>query len=334
MRAIWVDKNEAGYRAELRDDVDVAALEVPTDPAGGGIVDIDVEWSTLNYKDALAITGKGKVLRSFPLVPGIDLAGTVTADSTGRFAPGGAVLVNGYGLGESYHGGLAEHARVPAGHVMAIPEGLTARDAMSLGTAGLTAMLCVQALERQGVRPDAGDVVVTGAAGGVGSVAVLALAKRGFRVVASSGRPELEPYLRSLGAAEIIERSVLSEPSRPLEKETWAAAIDTVGSHTLASVCARLRYRGVVAATGMAGGLDFPASVAPFILRGVTLVGVDSVNCPMDERVAAWEALAADIDREQLAAMTEEIGMSEAIAKCDELLAGQVRGRVVVDVTR
>lgn len=329
MRAIWVDKNEAGYSAELRDDVHWSAFEID-DVA----VDIDVEWSTLNYKDALAITGRGKVLRSFPLVPGIDLAGRVAADPTGRLAAGEAVLVNGYGMGEAYHGGLAEHARVPAAHVMRIPDGLSARDAMSLGTAGLTAMLCVQALERLGVTPEDGDVLVTGAAGGVGSVAVATLAHRGFRVVASSGRPELEGYLRTLGATEIIDRAVLSEPSRPLEKETWAGAIDTVGSQTLASICARLKYRGVVAATGMAGGLDLPASVAPFILRGVTLVGVDSVMCPMPERQAAWDALAATVDREQLATLTEEIGLSDVVATCADLLAGRVRGRLVVDVTR
>jgi acrylyl-CoA reductase (NADPH) len=329
MRAIWVDKNEAGYRAELRDDVDITDADVGADP-----VDIDVAWSTLNYKDALAITGAGKVLRSFPLVPGIDLAGTVRADASGRFAVGQEVLVNGYGMGEAYHGGLAEQARVPAAHVMAVPSGLSPRDAMSLGTAGLTAMLCVQTLERHGVTPAAGPVLVTGAAGGVGSVAVSSLSGRGFHVVASSGRPQLEEYLRSLGAAEIIDRSVLSEPSRALEKETWAGAVDTVGSQTLASICARMKYRGVVAATGMAGGLDLPATVAPFILRGVTLAGVDSVMCPMPEREAAWAALAAEVDTEQLASMTDEIGLADAIAACDDLLAGRVRGRLVVDVTR
>jgi acrylyl-CoA reductase (NADPH) len=329
MRAIWVDKNDAGYRAELRDDVDITDAAVGGDP-----VDIDVAWSTLNYKDALAITGAGKVLRSFPLVPGIDLAGTVRADASGRFTAGQEVLVNGYGMGESYHGGLAEQARVPAAHVMAVPAGLSLRDAMSLGTAGLTAMLCVQTLERHGVTPADGPVLVTGAAGGVGSVAVSSLAGRGFHVVASSGRPQLEEYLRSLGAAEIIDRSVLSEPSRPLEKETWAGAVDTVGSQTLASICARMKYRGVVAATGMAGGLDLPATVAPFILRGVTLAGVDSVMCPMPEREAAWAALAAEVDTEQLASMTDEIGLADAVAACDDLLAGRVRGRLVVDVTR
>jgi acrylyl-CoA reductase (NADPH) len=329
VRAIWVDKDEAGYRAELRDDVDVSTFAVE-----GDAVDVDVEWSTLNYKDALAITGKGRVLRSFPLVPGIDLAGTVTASGSTDVAVGTTVLVTGYGLGETHHGGLAEQARVPAAHVVTTPGGLTTKAAMSIGTAGFTAMLCVQALERHGVTPADGDVLVTGAAGGVGSVAVMVLAGRGFRVVASSGRPELEDYLRSLGAAEVIDRAALSEPGRPLEKERWAGAVDTVGSQTLASVCAATKYRGTVAATGMAGGLDFPGSVAPFILRGVTLAGVDSVQCPMPERLAAWAALAAEVDPEKLAAMTEEIGLSQAIATCDALLAGRVKGRVVVDVAR
>lgn len=329
MRAIWVDKDEAGYTAALRDDVDRSTFSLD-----GEAVDVDVDWSTLNYKDALAITGKGKVLRQFPLVPGIDLAGTVTAGETADVSVGDAVLVTGYGLGEAHHGGLAEQARVPAAHVVKVPDGMTTRDAMSIGTAGFTAMLCVQALERLGVTPDQGEVLVTGAAGGVGSVAVMVLAGRGFQVVASSGRPELEDYLRSLGATGIIDRSALSTPGRPLEKERWAGAVDTVGGQTLASICAATKYRGTVAATGMAGGLDFPGSVAPFILRGITLAGVDSVQCPMPERLAAWAALAAEIDRDKLASMTEEIALGDVIPTCDALLAGTVKGRVVVDVHR
>lgn len=330
MRAIWVDKTEAdGHRATLRDDVGEDVLG--NEPEA---VAIDVEWSTLNYKDALAITGKGKILRSFPMIPGIDLAGTVTASPSDRFEPGDRVLVNGYGLGESRHGGLADKARVPAALLVPVPDSLTTRDAMAIGTAGYTAMLCVQRLEQLGVTPDQGEVLVTGAAGGVGSIAVLALAKRGFTVVASSGRPELEPYLRSLGASEIIDRSALSAPGRALESERWAGAVDTVGSQTLVSICAATKTRGVVTATGMAGGLDFPGSVAPFILRGVTLAGVESVTAPMEARLAAWQALAADLDAERLAAMTEEIGLSEAIGACDGLLAGRVRGRLVVDVAR
>lgn len=327
MQAIWVDRVDDAVTADVRDVDD----EVVGEPGG---VTIGVEYSTLNYKDALAITGRGKVLRSFPLIPGIDLAGVVESSDDSAFAPGDRVLVTGFGIGEHRHGGLAQRARVPAEYVVRVPESLSTRDAMSLGTAGFTAMLCVQALLRHGVRPDSGDIVVTGAAGGVGSIAVASLAKRGYRVVASSGRPELEDYLTSLGAAQIIERAALSTPGRALEKERWAGAVDTVGSQTLASVCAATTYRGVVTACGMAGGLDLPASVAPFILRGVTLVGVESVMCPMDERPAAWAALAGDIDAGLLASMTEEIALSDAVAACDDLLAGEVRGRLVVDVNR
>lgn len=324
MRAIWAD----GDTVELR-EVDDSVLDSTT---GDDLVDIRVEWSTLNYKDALAVTGTAKVLRTLPLIPGIDLAGVVESSAGDEFAPGDAILVTGYGIGEHANGGLAERARVPASHVVRVPGGLTTRDAMSIGTAGFTAMLAVHAVQRHGLTPDAGDVVVTGAAGGVGSIAVIALAKRGFRVVASSGRPELAGYLSSLGASETIARDELATAGRPLEKERWAGAVDTVGSQTLASVCAATARHGVVAACGNAGGMDFPATVAPFILRGVTLVGIDSVMSPMDHRLAAWDALAADLDSERLAAMTEEIGLSEAIAACDRLLAGEVRGRLVVDV--
>lgn len=331
MRAIWVDKGDEGRQhVELR-DVKESVLDATTDD---DLVDIRVEWSTLNYKDALAVTGRAKVLRTLPLIPGIDLAGTVEHSSDEAFAPGDAVLVTGFGIGEHTNGGLAERARVPAGHVVRVPDGLTTREAMSIGTAGFTAMLAVHALERHGLTPDRGDVVVTGAAGGVGSIALLVLSTRGFRVVASSGRPELAGYLSSLGAAETISRDELATTGKPLETERWAGGIDNVGSQTLASVCAATARHGVVAACGNAGGMDFPSSVAPFILRGVTLVGIDSVMNPMDQRLAAWEALAADLDTERLAAMTEEIGLSEAIPACDRLLAGQVRGRLVVDVHR
>ena len=326
MRAIWAD----GSTVELR-EVEDSVLDSTT---GDDLVDIRVEWSTLNYKDALAVTGKAKVLRTLPLIPGIDLAGVVESSASDAYTPGDAVLVTGYGIGEHTNGGLAERARVPAGHVVRVPDGMTTRDAMRIGTAGFTSMLAVHALERHGLTPDAGDVVVTGAAGGVGSIAVIALARRGFRVVASSGRPELGDYLSSLGAAETIGRDKLASAGRPLEKERWAGAVDTVGSQTLASVCAATARHGVVAACGNAGGMDFPATVAPFILRGVTLVGIDSVMSPMDQRVVAWDALAADLDPERLAAMTDEIGLSEAIGACDRLLAGSVRGRLVVDVTR
>lgn len=329
MRAIWVTKDDDGQRAELVDGDAPGGVDGDVEP-----VEIDVEWSTLNYKDALGVTGKAKVLRSSPMVPGIDLAGVVRTSASDRFAPGDRVLVTGYGVGEARNGGLAESAVVPAAFVVPVPAGLSTRQAMSIGTAGFTAMLCVEALAHHGVAPDAGEIVVTGAAGGVGSIAVAALAKRGYAVVASSGRPELEPYLRSLGASDLIERSVLGERGRPLDKERWAGAVDTVGGQTLASVCASTTYYGVVTACGNAGGMDLPASVAPFILRGVTLAGVESVQTPMAPRLAAWEALARDIDADLLESMTEEIALGDAADACDRLLAGQVRGRLVVDVRR
>ena len=330
MRAIWVSKNDDGsQRAEVLDADAPAGQDGDVDP-----VEIDVEYSTLNYKDALAITGTAKVLRSFPMVPGIDLAGTVRSSASDAFAAGDRVLVTGYGLGEARNGGLAGSAVVPASFVVAIPDALTTRQAMSLGTAGFTAMLCVEALAHHGVGPDAGEIVVTGAAGGVGSIAVAALARRGYEVVASTGRPEQEPYLRSLGATQLIERSQLAAPGRALEKERWAGAVDTVGGQTLASVCAATKYYGVVTACGNAGGMDFPSSVAPFILRNVTLQGIESVQTPMGPRVAAWDALARDIDPELLESLTEEIALGEAVAACDRLLAGQVRGRLVVNTHR
>lgn len=329
MRAIWVSNDDEGYRAELRDGDAPGGADGDIDP-----VEIAVEWSTLNYKDALAVSGKAKVLRSFPMVPGIDLAGTVRTSASAEFAPGDRVLVTGYGLGEARHGGLSGSATVPAHFVVPVPATLTTRQAMSLGTAGFTAMLCVEKLARHGVAPDAGEIVVTGAAGGVGSIAVAALARRGYHVVASSGRPELEDYLRSLGAADLISRDVLAERGRLLDKERWAGAVDAVGGQTLASVCASTKYYGVVTACGNASGMDFPATVAPFILRGVTLAGVESVQTPMAERRAAWDALARDIDADLLASMTEAIGLADVTAACDRLLAGQVRGRLVVDVTR
>ncbi|MFV0307276.1 MAG: MDR family oxidoreductase [Desertimonas sp.] len=328
-RAIWVNKNDDGQAAELRDGDAPGGQDGDEAP-----VEIDVEWSTLNYKDALAVTGRGKVLRTFPMVPGIDLAGTVRTSASSDYAPGDRVLVTGYGLGEARNGGLAESAVVPAAFVVPVPEALSTRQAMALGTAGFTAMLCVEALAHHGVGPDAGEIVVTGAAGGVGSIAVAALAQRGYHVVASTGRPEQEPYLRSLGASDLIERSVLAAPARPLDKERWAGAVDTVGSQTLASICATTRYYGVVTACGLAGGMDFPATVAPFILRGVTLQGVESVQTPTGPRRAAWDALARDIDADLLESMTEEIALGDAIAACDRLLAGQVRGRLVVDTRR
>lgn len=325
-RAILIDKDDTGYRASLQ-TLDEAQL-----PAGD--VRVRVSHSTLNYKDALAITGKGPVVRQFPMVPGIDLAGVVEESRHPDFKAGDAVLLNGWGVGEGHWGGLAEQARLNGDWLIPLPAGFSAAEAMALGTAGYTAMLAVLALERHGVTPERGEVLVTGANGGVGSVAIALLAKLGYRVAASTGRPEEAEYLKSLGAAEIVERASLSEPGRPLARERWAGAIDSVGSHTLANVCAGTRYGGCVAACGLAQGMDFPATVAPFILRGVTLAGIDSVMRPRADRQEAWSRLARDLDKRLLAPITRTIGLEEVIPTAGELLAGKVRGRVVVDVNR
>lgn len=325
-RAILIDKDDTGYRASLQ-TLDEAQL-----PAGD--VRVRVSHSTLNYKDALAITGKGPVVRQFPMVPGIDLAGVVEESRHPDFKAGDAVLLNGWGVGEGHWGGLAEQARLNGDWLIPLPAGFSAAEAMALGTAGYTAMLAVLALERHGVTPERGEVLVTGANGGVGSVAIALLAKLGYRVAASTGRPEEAEYLKSLGAAEIVERASLSEPGRPLGRERWAGAIDSVGSHTLANVCAGTRYGGCVAACGLAQGMEFPATVAPFILRGVTLAGIDSVMRPRADRLEAWSRLARDLDKRLLAPITRTIGLEEVIPTAGELLAGKVRGRVVVDVNR
>lgn len=325
-RAILIDKNDAGYHASLQ-TLDAARL-----PEGD--VRVRISHSTLNYKDALAITGKGPVVRQFPMVPGIDLAGVVEESSHPDYQAGDAVLLNGWGVGESHWGGLAQQARLKGDWLIPLPAGFSAAEAMAVGTAGYTAMLSVLALERNGVTPDKGEVLVTGANGGVGSFAIALLAKLGYQVVASTGRLEEADYLKRLGAAELIERSSLSEPGRPLGRERWAGAIDSVGSHTLANVCASTRYGGCVAACGLAQGMDFPATVAPFILRGVTLAGIDSVMRPRADRLEAWRRLARDLDKDLLAPITRTIGLEEVIAIAGELLAGRVRGRVVVDVNR
>ena len=325
-KAVLIEKDEAGYRAGVT-EVDDAAL-----PEGD--VTVRVAYSTLNYKDGLAITGKGPVVRKFPMVPGIDLAGTVEASTHAGIAVGDKVVLNGWGVGEGHWGGLAQRARLKGDWLVPLPGAFTPRQAMAIGTAGYTAMLCVMALERHGVTPAQGEVLVTGANGGVGSVAVALLAKLGYTVVASTGRPQEADYLKALGAAEIIDRAQLSAPGKPLAKERWAGAVDTVGSHTLANVCASTKYRGAVAACGLAQGMDFPSSVAPFILRGVTLAGVDSVMAPRAERLEAWRRLAQDLDVTRLELMTHEIGLGEAVATAAALLEGKVRGRVVVDVNR
>lgn len=325
-KAVLIEKDEAGYRAGVT-EVDDAALP-------DGDVTVRVAYSTLNYKDGLAITGKGPVVRKFPMVPGIDLAGTVEASTHAGIAVGDKVVLNGWGVGEGHWGGLAQRARLKGDWLVPLPAAFTPRQAMAIGTAGYTAMLCVMALERHGVTPANGEVLVTGANGGVGSVAVALLAKLGYTVVASTGRPQEADYLKALGAAEIIDRAQLSAPGKPLAKERWAGAVDTVGSHTLANVCASTKYRGAVAACGLAQGMDFPSSVAPFILRGVTLAGVDSVMAPRAERLEAWRRLAQDLDVARLELMTHEIGLGETVATAAALLEGKVRGRVVVDVNR
>lgn len=296
-------------------------------------VTVQVEYSTLNFKDALAITGRGAVVRQWPLVPGIDLAGVVHGSSDPRWQPGQRVVVTGRELGERHWGGLGQRARVDADWLLALPPGLSTRDAMALGTAGFTAALCVMALRKHGLQ--AGDeVLVTGSAGGVGSIAIALLASLGYRVVASTGRPQESDYLRDLGAAEVIDRQPLGQPGKPLQAERWAGVVDTVGSHTLANACAQTRFHGAVAACGLAQGGDFPSTVMPFILRGVTLYGINSVFTPNDQRAQAWALLAEHISAARLQSMTTEIGLTEAIAYAPRLLAGEVRGRTVVDVSR
>jgi acrylyl-CoA reductase (NADPH) len=325
-KAIVINKDDKGYRAEL------GQLEESALPAGD--VRVRVHYSTLNYKDGLAITGKGPVVRSFPMVPGIDFAGEVLESTAPEFKVGDAVLLNGWGVGEGHWGGLAQQARVKADWLIPLPKGFTAKQALAIGTAGYTAMLCVMALQKHGVKPADGEVLVTGAAGGVGSFAIALLSKLGFTVVASSGRPQEADYLKSLGAAEVIDRSSLSEPGKPLARERWAAVVDSVGSHTLANACAATKSEGAVAACGLAQGMDFPGSVAPFILRGVTLYGINSVTVPKAKRIAAYEQLSALVDLTTLEAISHEISLGEAIQYADALMKGNVRGRVIVDVNR
>ncbi|SHN20357.1 acrylyl-CoA reductase (NADPH) [Pseudomonas asturiensis] len=324
--AIVIDKDESGYRVKLT-AVDEADL-----PAGD--VTVRVSHSTLNYKDALALTGQSPIVRSFPMVPGIDLAGTVEASQSSEFKVGEKVLLNGWGVGEGHWGGLAQRARLKSEWLIPLPDAFTAGQAMAIGTAGYTAMLSVIALEKHGVKPDDGEILVTGANGGVGSFTIAILAGLGYQVVASTGRVAESDYLKQLGAVRIIDRATLSGPGRPLAKEQWAAAVDSVGSHTLANVCAAIKYRGVVAACGLAQGMDFPGSVAPFILRGVTLAGIDSVTRPRADRLEAWSRLANDLDVSLLPLISREIRLSEVIDIAPQLIAGQVRGRVVVDTSR
>ena len=297
-----------------------------------GDVTIKVDYSSLNYKDALAITGAAPIIKTFPLIPGIDLAGTVETSSHASFKAGDRVVLNGWAIGVSHHGGFAQKARVKGDWLLKLPPKITTRQAMAIGTAGYTAMLSVLALEHGGMIPDRGDILVTGAGGGVGSVAIALLSKLGYRVVASTGRLQESSYLKALGAAEIIDRNTLSAPGKPLGHERWAGAIDVVGSHTLVNVLAQTRYGGTVTACGLAQGLDLPGSLAPFILRNLTLAGIDSVNAPKAKREAAWARLARDLDLAKLEQMTSVVGLAEAAGLAQRLLAGQVRGRIVVDV--
>ena len=324
-RAIRVAKTENGQETKVLDLTDADLME--------GDVDVRVDYSTVNFKDGLALTGKSPVVRVWPLTPGIDFAGVVETSTHAGFKPGDRVVLNGWGVGESHHGGYAQKARVKGDWLIKLPDSISTAHAMAIGTAGYTAMLCVMALEREGVTPDKGDVVVTGAAGGVGSVAIALLSKLGYRVVASTGRKEAESaYLTGLGAAEIIDRAELSAPGRPIARERWAGGVDAVGSHTLANVLAQIRYGGAVAACGLAQGMDLPGSVAPFILRGVTLAGIDSVMCPNPRRAEAWSRLAKDLDLGLLDAMTTRAGLNDVAALGADILDGNVRGRVVVDV--
>ena len=324
-KGILIEKDDQ-YKASLQ------TIDESTLPEGD--VSVAVSHSTLNYKDALAITGKAPVVRHFPMVPGSDLAGVVESSSAGRFKPGDKVLLNGFGVGETHCGGLAQKAVLKSDWLIPLPEAFSPAQAMAIGTAGYTAMLCVLALEKHGVTPDKGEILVTGANGGVGSFAIALLAKLGYTVVASTGRVNEADYLKKLGASDIIDRQSLSEPGKPLGKERWAGAVDSVGSHTLVNVCAGMRYGGVVAACGLAQGMDFPATVAPFILRGVTLAGIDSVMRPLEDRIEAWDRLAALINHDMLSEISEEIGLSDVVSTAGELLKGNVRGRVVVDVNR
>jgi acrylyl-CoA reductase (NADPH) len=324
-KAIRIDKADKGTTAALAQFDEAELME--------GDVTVRVEWSALNYKDGLAVTGKAPVVRRFPMIAGIDLAGTVERSSHPQWRAGDKVICTGWGMGETHLGAYAEKARVKGDWLVRLPKGMSTREAMAIGTAGFTAMLSVLALEKHGLTPNHGPVVVTGAAGGVGSVATAVLAKLGFHVVASTGRLSEADYLRGLGAAEVIDRSELSGPAKPLAKERWAGGVDSVGSTTLANVLSMTKYAGAIAACGLAAGMDLPTSVAPFILRGVSLLGIDSVMCPIDMRNTAWSRLASDLDPTKLTEITHEIGLDQVIDHGAKILAGQVRGRIVVKIS-
>jgi len=323
-KAIVIDKADTGQTVRLTDFDEKDLMD--------GDVTVRVEWSTVNYKDGLAITGKAPVVRRFPMIAGVDFAGTVESSTHPKWKSGDQVILNGWGVGETHLGAYAEKARVKGDWLVRRPAGISTRDAMAIGTAGYTAMLAVMALERAGINPSRGPVIVTGAAGGVGSVAVALLAKLGYAVAVSTGRPEEAAYLKGLGASEIINRNELAGPARPLAKERWAGGIDAVGSTTLANVLSMTRYGGAVAACGLAGGMDLPTTVAPFILRGISLIGIDSVMCPLPHREAAWRRLEADLDHKKVMAMASEINLDEVIAAGGRIVDGKVRGRIVVKI--
>lgn len=323
-KAIRIDKADKGTTAALTQFDEAELME--------GDVTVRVEWSTLNYKDGLALTGKAPVVRRFPIIAGIDFAGTVEASSHPQWKAGDKVVCTGWGMGETHLGAYAEKARVKGDWLVALPQGLSARDAMAIGTAGFTAMLSVLALEKHGLSPKSGPVVVTGAAGGVGSVATAVLSKLGYHVIASTGRAAEADYLKHIGAAEIIDRNELAGPAKPLAKERWAGGVDSVGSTTLANLLSMTKYGGAIAACGLAAGMDLPSSVAPFILRGVCLLGIDSVMCPIEPRKAAWQRLAADLDRAKLSEITHEISLDQVPQWGAKILAGEVRGRIVVKI--
>ena len=323
-KAMVIEKAETGTKAALADFDEANLMD--------GDVTVRIEYSTVNYKDGLALTGKAPVVRRFPMIAGIDFAGTVESSSHPAWKAGDKVILNGWGTGETHLGAFAEKSRVKGDWLVRLPATMSTREAMAIGTAGYTAMLSVMALEKHGLTPASGPIAVTGAAGGVGSVAVAILSKLGFSVSATTGRPEQADYLKSLGASEIVERATLSGPPKPIAKERWAGGVDSVGSATLANLLAMIRYGGAVAACGLAGGMDLPGSVAPFILRGVCLLGIDSVMCPLARRQEAWKRLETDLDRQKLATMTREIGLSELPEAAADIVAGQIRGRVVVKI--
>jgi acrylyl-CoA reductase (NADPH) len=323
-KAIRIDKADKATTAVLTQFDEAELMD--------GDVTVRVEWSTLNYKDGLALTGRAPVVRRFPMIAGVDFAGTVEQSSHPQWKAGDKVVCTGWGMGETHLGAYAERARVKGDWLVALPQGLSARDAMAIGTAGFTAMLAVLALEKQGISPKSGPVVVTGAAGGVGSVATAVFSKLGYHVIASTGRAAEAGYLKELGAAEVIDRNELSAPAKPLAKERWAGGVDSVGSTTLANLLSMTKYGGAVAACGLAAGMDLPTSVAPFILRGVCLLGIDSVMCPLGPRKAAWQRLASDLDRTKLTEITKEIPLDQVIEWGPKILAGETRGRVVVKI--